>query len=215
MGVNTSNDSELIRLTVIDFFTQEILIDNLISPTRPIKHYNTRYSGVTPAMMRQAERNGTAIFGRERALAALWKYVGPETVVVAHGGDNDFRALRWIHPHVVDSFILEGLNLPPPLTKCKRGTPLIVRGLTPEPAVGQSLVRDDVLLVEDAGHEGNLTPNIGGAGKGSGRRSLKHLCKVKLDIDVQTSNRNGHDSLEDALGARELVVQWMSGIPDV
>lgn len=212
MGVSASNDSELIRLTAIDFFTKEILIDNLVSPTRTIKHYNTRYSGITAAMMRQAEREGTAILGRDRALAALWEYVGPDTVVVAHGGDNDFRALRWIHPHIVDSFILEGHNLPPPLNQGKLRNRLIVRGLT-STATPESSGELQSIYEAEKGDEGKVTHSSGG--KGSGRRSLKHLCKLKLGIDVQVSSRKGHDSLEDTLGARELVVQWMGIIPDL
>jgi RNA exonuclease 1 len=108
MGISRNNEPELIRLTAIDFFTGAILIDNLVAPDVPLAHYNTHYSGVSARHMATAIRNRTAIHGRDRARMGLLEFVGPETVVVVHGGSGDFRALRWIHPLIVDTEILEG-----------------------------------------------------------------------------------------------------------
>ena len=108
MGTSSSFEAELIRLTAVDFLTGRILIDNLVQPSVPMKHYNTKYSSVTAAAMRQAVRSGSAIHGRDRARMALLQFVGPETVVIVHGGSSDFSALRWIHPNIIDTFILEG-----------------------------------------------------------------------------------------------------------
>ncbi|EXJ58239.1 hypothetical protein A1O7_05664 [Cladophialophora yegresii CBS 114405] len=108
MGTSRAGESELIRLTAVDFFTRAVLIDNLVCPAVPMAHYNTRYSGVTAGNMRSAIRARTAIHGRDAALRGLLGHVGPQTVVVVHGGSSDLRALRWIHPHVVDTYILEG-----------------------------------------------------------------------------------------------------------
>jgi RNA exonuclease 1 len=108
MGISRNNEPELIRLTAIDFFTGAILIDNLVAPDVPLAHYNTHYSGVSARHMATAIRNRTAIHGRDRARMGLLEFVGPETVVVVHGGSGDFRALRWIHPLIVDPEILEG-----------------------------------------------------------------------------------------------------------
>ena len=108
MGTATNSEVELICLTAVDFFTGSILIDNLVYPSIPMAHYNTRYSGVFTSQINSALRNGTAMLGRDRARAALLEYIGPDTVVIVHGGRSDFEALRWIHPHVIDTFILEG-----------------------------------------------------------------------------------------------------------
>ena len=169
MGTSTTSEVELIRLTAIDFFTSATLIDNLVQPSVPMAHYNTRYSGVSAAAMRTAVQNGTAIRGRDRARTALLQFVGPETVVVVHGGKGDFGALRWIHTLIVDTYLLEGYV-----------------------GVGR---------------------NEKGEG-GGGRKSLKDLCKRKVGVAVQMKGKLGHDSYEDAMASRELVVQWMKGIPD-
>lgn len=164
MGTSTLGESELIRLTAVDFFSGAVLIDSLVSPTVSMAHFNTRYSGVSAADMRHAVKARTCIFGRDAARELLWQFVGPDTVVVVHGGNGDFGSLRWIHERVVDSFILEGY--------CGEKT-------------------------------------VGG-------RSLKNLCAVNLGMQVQVAKKGsaGHDSHEDAMAARELVVQWMKGIPD-
>jgi RNA exonuclease 1 len=107
MGTAMSGESEMIRITMVDFFSREVLLDSLVQPSVPMRHYNTRFSGVSAADMRNAVRNRTCIFGRETARQQVWRWVGPETVVVVHAGHNDLSALRLIHPLVVDTCILE------------------------------------------------------------------------------------------------------------
>ena len=108
MGTSTVNESELIRLTMVDFFSNEILVNNLVKPSVAMLHYNTKYSGVSRSDMVGAERSRTCMFGRDAARQQLMRFVGPETTVIVHGGQNDFTALRWIHPRVVDTFIVAG-----------------------------------------------------------------------------------------------------------
>jgi RNA exonuclease 1 len=112
MGIDKSGESQLIRLTLVDFFTGEPLIDSLVKPSIPMARYNTRYSGVNAADMRRAEESGSCIRGRDEARKRIWSYVGSETVVVMHAGENDLAALRWIHGAVVDSLLLERYAIP-------------------------------------------------------------------------------------------------------
>lgn len=107
MGYAANLDSELIRLTVIDYFTGDRLIDSLVWPSVKMKHYNTRYSGVSAGAMNQARRRGECIRGRDEARRQLLKFVSPETIIITHGGCNDLTALRWIHDKVVDSYLLD------------------------------------------------------------------------------------------------------------
>jgi hypothetical protein len=47
--------------------------------------------------------------------------------------------------------------------------------------------------------------------KGSGALSLKTLAMVRLGREIQAGGKKGHDSLEDALAARDLAhSQYMS-----
>jgi DNA polymerase III epsilon subunit-like protein len=106
MGYSATGETELIRMTAIDFFTGNTLIDNLVQPSVAMKHYNTHYSGITARDMREAVRKGTAINGRDTARQMLFDTISPSTVIIVHGGSSDFTALRWLHPHIVDTFIL-------------------------------------------------------------------------------------------------------------
>lgn len=112
MGTAADGNTELIRLTMIDFFTQAILIDKLIYPSVPMLHYNTRYSGVTFSAMNQAVRRRACIFGRDAARNEVFRFVNSSTVVIVHGGSSDFSSLRWIHPSdkIIDTCMLEGFH---------------------------------------------------------------------------------------------------------
>lgn len=157
MGRNIDDEQELIRLTMIDFFTKETLIDSLVSPTQQLKSTSRKYSGISFSMLKNAELSGNIIDGRDSARALMWNFIDPSTVIIAHGGVNDMAALRWIHLRVVDTLLLEALQ-------------------------------DQV----------------------SEKRSLKHLTLGRCGRAIQGGH--GHDSLEDALATRELVIAY-SKIP--
>ena len=106
-GASVNGGRELIRLSLIDYFTCETLIDSLVFPHVKMIQYNRRWSGVTRGMMMDARRKGLCIDGINAARANVWKFVGPDTVVVMHGGSSHMVSLRWIHEHIIDTFILE------------------------------------------------------------------------------------------------------------
>lgn len=109
MGVSIYGEPELVRISLVDFFTGEILIDSLVYPRVRLQHLNTRYSGVTRGMLETARKRKQCIMGgRDAARALVWRYVGRETIVVMHGGQSDMMALRWIHDRVIDTFVVEG-----------------------------------------------------------------------------------------------------------
>lgn len=109
MGISIYGEPELIRLSVVDYFTGEILIDSLVYPRVPLQHLNTRYSGMTRGMLESARQRLRCIWGgRDAAREQVWRYVGRETIVVVHGGQGDLLALRWIHERVIDTFVVEG-----------------------------------------------------------------------------------------------------------
>lgn len=182
MGTAIDEDRELIRLTLIDYFSGEILIDSLVYPDVPMKHFNTRWSGVTRADIEKAHRNRQCFLGRDSARRAVFEYVGPSTIVVGHGAQNDLSSLRWIHYRVVDSYIIE-------LNKRKM---LELKAQQGEESVGDK--------------PKEATPDND---KKFGKRradglSLKALAMKRLGRDIQ-EGKMGHDSVEDALAARDLV----------
>ncbi|KAG5290411.1 3'-5' exonuclease [Histoplasma capsulatum G186AR] len=238
MGQAASGDSELIRITLIDYFSSAVLIDSLVYPSVKMEHYRTRFSGVSRRDMEAAKRAGSCIMGRDNARFAVWRYVGPETVVVGHSAHNDLESLRWIHTAVVDTYIIEDLLEKKKNCESKKDADKTKDGKVPVEA-------DELLLLagESAGnehehehehelHEGEESEEVKGStvqkessnpkakpddapgkaeqeprkkrNKGSGSLSLKTLARVRLGRDIQNADKKGHDSLEDALAARDL-----------
>ena len=172
MGTSVIGNTPLIRLSVVDFFTRESLIDRLVAPTVEMAHYNTRYSGVTFSAMRNAIRKNEAIRGTDAAREQLFRFIDSNTFIIMHGGSSDLTALRMIHPveRIIDTHILETYD---------------------------HEVREQKL-----------------------KKTLKDVCERRCGIQVQNAKLGngrdaGHDSLEDAMGAREIVCAWLKEIPDV
>ncbi|KAF2703979.1 hypothetical protein K504DRAFT_485452 [Pleomassaria siparia CBS 279.74] len=215
MGTAVSGDLELIRVSLIDYFSGEVLVDNFVEPDVPMKHLNTRFSGVSWADIRKAKRLGICLNGKSRAREALWRYVGPETVVVGHGASNDLRALRWIHGVVVDSFVTEFGTMK--RKEIEVGNEKAIEA--DKGSEGESKVAnldDKDLLPSSDGNRltlaGNATKEKTGK-RGPGNLSLKNLVKKRLGREIQMSTKVGHDSLEDAIAARDLI-HWIITNPD-
>ena len=186
MGVAESGESELIRVSVVDYFTGIVLLDSLVWPDVKMAHYNTRFSGITRQALQDARRRRTCLFGRRNALQAVWRHVGPETIVIGHATHSDLTSLRWTHPLVIDTLLIE-----------------------------DAILRKERQLLEEAQQENEqdgAEKDVGSqdktqaaaAGSRSGGLSLKALARDRLKREIQVHGR-GHDSVEDALATRDLL----------
>lgn len=184
MGTAFGGERELIRLTAIDYFSGEVLIDSLVYPDVRMQHYNTRYSGVTRADMEKARRQMKCFFGRTAAREALWKFVGPETIVVGHSTQNDLASLRWIHHRVVDSFVIEA----------------------------EERKKEEAAAEAKKGEQSRLGQNQPETASEKQSLSLKSLAKRKLGREIQMRGKQGHDSFEDAVASRDLVHQHVTAL---
>lgn len=204
MGTAESGDTELIKVTLIDYFTGEILVNNIVEPDVPLRHLNTRFSGITWAQMRAAQRKRTSLKATAGARNAIWKYVGDETVVVGHGVSNDLRSMKWIHEHVVDSFVIE-FNIKKRREDKER--------MEEEEAIARA--KADGTYVEpfmetevpgESAKGGAVPPKQKRAKRKGGDLSLRTLADKRLGRKIQMGEgTTGHDSLEDAIAARDLV----------
>ncbi|KAK7954770.1 RNA exonuclease 3 [Apiospora saccharicola] len=182
MGVNVEGESDLIRLSVVDYFTSAVLLDSLVWPDAKMQTLNTPFSGVSWKALNDARRNKTCLFGRENARKAVWSLISPETVVIGHGANNDLNILRWIHPNVVDTLLVEQ------------------RLREKENA---AMARE----AEELGLEYEETKPSGGGGG----MSLKNLTKDRLGRAIQAKGR-GHDSIEDSIATRDILHWHVSRI---
>ncbi|GKT94675.1 3'-5' exonuclease [Colletotrichum tofieldiae] len=211
MGTAYDGESELIRVTLVDYFTSEILLDSLVYPQVAMQHYNTKWSGVSRQQMNDARAKGKCITGGLAAVRdAVWRWVGPETVVVGHAVHNDLASLRWIHPLVVDSLLLATAAR---AEREKREEEEAARKDAAAAAAAAAFEEDDDDLISfrELDLEPRETPEKASAEKAGAKRkpgglSLKALTSDMFNRQIQ-KGKEGHDSLEDALAARD-IVHW-------
>lgn len=96
--VFTTKGFELARITVIDYFTRKEVSDIFVKPFGEVVDFNTRYSGIH-------ELDGNFL-PWDQAMAKLGESMDSQTIVLVHGGDNDFHAIRAIHENIIDTSIL-------------------------------------------------------------------------------------------------------------
>ncbi|KAF4589331.1 RNA exonuclease [Ophiocordyceps camponoti-floridani] len=188
MGTSFTGESELIRVSVVDYFSRRVLLDRLVLPDVRMSHYNTKFSGISRQMMNDAVRHGNCFLGRDEARIATMKLLSPNTIVVGHALHQDLTSLRWIHPLVIDTLLIE---------KKRRK---VEREAQEAEAAAHGSATQQEKKSED---EKEAAPNR------EAGMSLKALSKEKLNREIQLKGR-GHDSVEDALATRDLLHWYMS-----
>ncbi|KAH6686431.1 hypothetical protein F5X68DRAFT_15886 [Plectosphaerella plurivora] len=193
MGTSKDLEPEVIRLTLVDYFTSEVLIDSLVWPDIPMLHYNTRYSGVTRQQLNDARRNRQCIMGLDRAREMVWKYVDANTYVIGHSLSSDLSCMRWLHHTVVDSFVLEQDIWNAAVREVQWANREVLNAF-------EALKLEKEEMGEDT--ESMQKPKVKPLPKAE--LSLKDATMKRLGKTIQ-EGKAGHDSLEDALSARDLV----------
>ena len=94
----------LARLTVIGE-DGNVVLDEHVRPAGSVLDTNLRFSGV------REEDIAKAVLDVAGVREALGTFVGPETVIVGHGLENDLKALRLVHLSVIDTAIVSPLEI--------------------------------------------------------------------------------------------------------
>lgn len=136
--------------------------------------------------MHAARRNDQCILGVAKARQEIWKYVGPWTIVIGHGVRSDLESLRWIHPIIIDSYIIE-------------------KALKEEEELRNHIPIDISMRFTEEELQEMKKQKEAEKRESGGPLSLKKLAKTRLGRDIQDKSRLGHDSLEDAIATRDLV----------
>lgn len=93
---NTTIGMELTRISVLDSKCN-VVLDELVKPDHPILDYNTQFSGITE---KDLENVSTSLKDIQRKLLKL---LDEKSILIGHSLDSDFKALKLIHPTVVDT----------------------------------------------------------------------------------------------------------------
>ncbi|XP_076462971.1 uncharacterized protein LOC143295266 [Babylonia areolata] len=105
--VYTVGGLELARVTVVNM-TGESVFESLVQPFHPIVDYNTRFSGLTAADLKDVDMTLTDV------QAILLNLFTDKTILIGHSLESDFIALKLIHSTVVDTSIVFPHRLGPP-----------------------------------------------------------------------------------------------------
>ncbi|KAF4977770.1 hypothetical protein FZEAL_5736 [Fusarium zealandicum] len=125
---------ELIRLTATSWPAGEELLDVLVRPLGEILDLNSRYSGVWPEDLAQAQswsaddsskpakssnddasedgelkpkkRKLKIVSSPEVARDLLFSLISPATPLIGHGLENDLNSVRIVHPTLIDTVLL-------------------------------------------------------------------------------------------------------------
>jgi DNA polymerase III epsilon subunit-like protein len=100
--------SDLVRISVVDFLTGDIVLNNLVQPVDTVKYWRARVSGVNPSILRAAHRdpNTTVLQGWPEARQKIFALADSDTVLMGHALSNDLKILRIAADRVVDSLVL-------------------------------------------------------------------------------------------------------------
>lgn len=110
MCLTEGGQSELARISIVNW-DGEVVLDELVKPSRPVKDYLTQFSGITEEMLRPVT---TTLPDIQKRLLSI---VTPRTVFVGHSLNSDLTALKMTHPFIVDTGIIYPHARGPPL-KC-------------------------------------------------------------------------------------------------
>lgn len=94
----TTRGFELLRITVVDFFSGEDILDILVKPKGEVIDLNTKWSGI--AEIKEEAMNF------EDLIKLLGEVLDSNTILIGHGLENDMNAMRIIHERIVDTAVL-------------------------------------------------------------------------------------------------------------
>ncbi|CAD6635388.1 CEI_1a_G0035460.mRNA.1.CDS.1 [Saccharomyces cerevisiae] len=97
----TSLGYEMIRLTIVDFFTGKTLFDHVIQPIGDIVDLNSDFSGV-----HEIDRTNCPTYKEALDVFLSENLINKNSILIGHGLENDLNVMRLFHNKVIDTAIL-------------------------------------------------------------------------------------------------------------
>ncbi|VTT70937.1 unnamed protein product [Fusarium fujikuroi] len=97
---------EILSISVVDFFSGEVLVYSLVEPQEPIVDWRTHIHGIGPESLSMAMSQGRVLPGWAAARQQLFKHINTETVIVGQSLQHDLKWLRVSHVRIFDTAIV-------------------------------------------------------------------------------------------------------------
>ena len=94
--VETAKGSELARISIINE-ALECIYDTFVKPEAAITDYRTKFSGITEDTLKDVS---TTLQDVQEKLKSV---LPPKCIIAGHSLENDFHAMKLIHPYVIDT----------------------------------------------------------------------------------------------------------------
>ena len=97
----TSEGFEMVRLTIVDFFTSRVLFDSIVRPFGEVVDLNSQFSGIheiDPLYSLSYDECMETVLSRD--------LINRNSILIGHGLENDLNVMRIIHDKVIDTAIL-------------------------------------------------------------------------------------------------------------
>ena len=97
----TSEGFEMVRLTIVDFFTSRVLFDSIVRPFGEVVDLNSQFSGIheiDPLYSLSYNECMETVLSRD--------LINRNSILIGHGLENDLNVMRIIHDKVIDTAIL-------------------------------------------------------------------------------------------------------------
>lgn len=97
----TSLGYEMIRLTIVDFFTSKTLFDEIVRPLGEIIDLNSQFSGV-----HEIKESDSLSFKECLDAVLSTSLINNHSILIGHGLENDVNVMRIVHHRIIDTAIL-------------------------------------------------------------------------------------------------------------
>ncbi|GJQ68370.1 hypothetical protein Trydic_g16961 [Trypoxylus dichotomus] len=103
MCLTTSGDLELTRISIVDE-KHQTFYDKLVKPDNRITDYLTRFSGITPKMIKPVSTKLKDVQNDLR------KILPSDAILVGQSLSGDLHALKMFHPYIIDTSVIYNLT---------------------------------------------------------------------------------------------------------
>ncbi|CAH1398131.1 unnamed protein product [Nezara viridula] len=187
----TAAGQELTRICIVDE-DLNIVYETLVKPYNPIKNYVTKFSGITPSMMKNVK---TRLEDVQADIRAIFP---PDVILIGQSLNSDLMAMKMMHPFVIDTSVIFNMS---GIRQKKTKLRILVEEflslkIQTDDAVGHSPVEDAIAAMKLVQAKLEHSPNWGNVILG-GQRSKEESNAARILLETREAAGMARISVAD------------------